>query len=75
MCGWMFANGGGWPMMIGGGIYMLALWALVIFGAIYLFRKFAPTHQTNALSILQERFAKGEINAEEYKAKRGDLRK
>ncbi|WP_436663801.1 SHOCT domain-containing protein [Alicyclobacillus acidoterrestris] len=52
---------------------MIVVWALIIFAAIYMVRKFAPTRQTHALSILQERFARGEIDANEYRERRKDL--
>ncbi len=73
MCGWMFSNGMGLPMMFGGGIFMVVIWALIIFTVIYFMRRFVPTRHTHALTILQERFARGEIDANEYKARRKDL--
>jgi putative membrane protein len=73
MCSWMFSGGTGVPMMLTGGIFMLVTWVLVIFAAIYLIRKFVPTRQPHALGILQERFARGEIDANEYRQRRKDL--
>lgn len=75
MCNWMFSGGVGGmglPMMYGG-IFMLATWALIIFVVIYLFRRFLPTHRPHALDVLQERYARGEIDADEYRERRKNL--
>lgn len=73
MCGWMFSGGLGLPMMFGGGIFMIVVWALIIFAAVYLIRKLVPTRHSHALTILQERFARGEIDANEYRERRKEL--
>lgn len=73
--------GGGIFMMIGG----LVLLGLLIYGIIVLTGK-KQTNQTasttavyqdtgNAINILSERFARGEINEEEYARKKAELRK
>ena len=79
---------GGWHMGPGWGIgwlgmvMMLAFWGLVIV-ALFFFIKWliqASKGQTNnqpagarALDILKERYARGEIEKEEYEAKKADL--
>ena len=65
--------------MMGGswGIGMLLFWLIVIVG-IVLFVKWVSGQSssqkgTSALDILKERYAKGEINKEEFEAKKKDL--
>jgi putative membrane protein len=70
--GW-FASGFGW-------LLMLLLWGLVILGLVALVRWLAQsgsgkTQEKTALDILKERYARGEIDREEYEQKRTDLEK
>jgi putative membrane protein len=57
----------------------LLFWAVVIIIAFTLFKKYIvrmnhPKDSIDtAMSILRERYAKGEIDAEEYKLKKADL--
>ncbi len=70
---WM---GGGWGffMMI---ISMVLFWGLIIVGVVLLGRFFASSSGTkpsqDALEILKQRYAKGEIGKEEFEAKRKDI--
>jgi len=74
MMGW-----GGWGM---GWIFMIIFWGLIIVGLIFLIRWLAgltgsrapydKTHDS-ALEILKQRYAKGEINKEEFDQKKRDL--
>lgn len=74
MWGWGW---GGWMFM---GLMMVVFWGLIVFGAIALFRSWgrgtehgAPRENGDqARRILDERFARGEIDADEY-AKRRDI--
>ena len=78
--GWgMWGNGmgwGGWLLMT---LTMVAFWAVVVFGIVALFRgtgEAVPrggSHQRDALQILDERFARGEIDAEEYRSRQNQL--
>ena len=75
--GWGGMGGGGWVVMT---LLMLAFWALVVFGVVALFRNGRPTssgpgttQEPSAEKVLDERFARGEINAEEYHARRTAL--
>ena len=55
---------------------MLLFWALVIVGIVLLIKWLAAGHhgsENKALDILKERYAKGEINKEEFEAKKKDL--
>ena len=61
-----------------GPVFMLAFWALVIIGVVFLVRYLvrqgrALGHQESALEILKRRYARGEIEKEEFEAKRKDL--
>ncbi len=67
---------GGWLMM---GLLMLIFWAFVVAGVIWLVRaiRSAPPTPTQdgeqARRILDERFARGEISGDEYRARRDAL--
>jgi putative membrane protein len=78
MWGHGWDGGWGWGMWLFGGLMML----LVVFGAIALVRytsrgpdRTAPGEDAGqALRILDERFARGEIDADEYTRQRTLLR-
>jgi putative membrane protein len=71
---------GGWPGMIFGPLFMILVLALVIGGAVLLVRWVAgpspgttphqPPPDRTALDILKERFARGEIDREEFEERR-----
>lgn len=76
MMGFGYGYGAGWLGMI----IMVLFWALVIILIVMLVRgligqnkKSSDGHGNSALDILKERYAKGEINKEEFKAKKKDL--
>jgi putative membrane protein len=62
----------------GGGLFMIILWVVVIVGII-LFVQWAveqgrsKNEPETALDILKKRYAKGEINKEEFEAKKKDI--
>lgn len=60
----------GWSGMWGfGWIYMLLFWALIILGVAALARWVLPgagSANPRALEILKERYARGEIDADQY---------
>ena len=67
----------GWGMGFGW-IFMVAFWALVILGVVYLVKLVAggsKSGQSNesALDILKNRYAKGEISKEEFEKMKADL--
>ncbi len=71
--GWGAGNMMGW---FGGGIMMLVFWALFIVFIVWLVREISgrnTSFNSKALDILKERYAKGEINKEEFEAKKKDL--
>lgn len=76
MMGW--ADGHGW--MGFGWIFMVLFWVLIIVGIIALLRwlgisgkNVRDESRKTPLEILQERYARGEIEREEYEQKRRDL--
>ena len=70
--GWMW---GAWG--IGMMFVMLVFWGLVIVGIVlgirWLARQGREPRSDSALEILRQRYARGEINKEEFDAKRRDL--
>ncbi len=78
-------RGGGWhmgPGMMGGyGIMGIIFWIVIIIGVIFLIRYLMRSggkqvgggSDKAALDILEQRYAQGEIDREEYEAKRRDL--
>jgi putative membrane protein len=71
--GWWMWSPGGAVMMV----MMLAFWGLVIAGVVlgvrWLARQGRSELPDRALDILRERYARGEINKEEFEARRKDL--
>lgn len=66
----MMGYGWGWLMMIG-------IFILVVLGVIALIRYLQQSTQINktALDILSERYTKGEISDEGYRAKKAEITK
>ena len=70
---------GGWGYGNGFGLLHMILWVIVLIaviaGAIWLVRTFAspPARLSSALDVLEERYAKGEIQRDEYLQKKRDL--
>ena len=71
---------GRWPWqygMIGGG-WGIFIWGIIILGGIvllvrYIFPQTGSRSSEDSLGILKKRYAKGEIEKEEFEAKRKDL--
>lgn len=78
MMGW-YHDGVGWGGWILMTLAMIAFWALVVFAVLALFRDGrssstpTPDHR-DPIQLLDERFARGEINEDEYHARRSVLR-
>ena len=76
----MWSNGMGW----GGWLFMVlatvSFWALVAFAVVALFGAPAATRRpiraagTRTQAVLDQRFARGEIDADEYRARKDVLR-
>jgi putative membrane protein len=67
----MYYGGAGWLGWIWMGFAMIAFWAVVITLVVWAMKSFSKDADikppsSGALSILQERFARGEISNEEY---------
>ena len=71
----MWWMGGAWG--IGMMFMMLVFWALAIaglvFGIRWLMSQNRKEHSSSALEILRQRYARGEINKDEFDAKKKDL--
>ena len=70
---WGAGNMMGW---FGGGIMMIAFWVLLIVFVVWAVREIGGKNSrpsSNALEILKERYAKGEINKEEFESKKKDI--
>ncbi len=70
--------GGNMMGWFGGGIMMFFFWALFILFIVWIVREVSGKNgngnsNTKALEILKERYAKGEINKEEFETKKKDL--
>ena len=71
--------GGGWGMGYGGP-FMILFWILIVIGVVLLVKWFVgqssaykgPRERT-PLDILRERYARGEIDREEFEQKRREL--
>ncbi|MBW1774771.1 MAG: SHOCT domain-containing protein [Deltaproteobacteria bacterium] len=73
---------GGWGMGWFGSIFMFIFWGLVIVGLVLLIRWLVHTTRkdtgpaqggSRAVDILNERYARGEIEREEFEQKKQDL--
>lgn len=78
MMGWYHdgAGWGGWLVMT---IAMIAFWAMVIVAVVVLFRGSKSSGQDSSprqdpMDILDQRFARGEIDEDEYHARSAALR-
>lgn len=68
-------DGGWWIVMV---IVMVLFWGLVILGIVWLVRELSGARgqaksETDALAILDRRFAEGAISTEEYRERRAVL--
>jgi putative membrane protein len=67
-------NGFGWTGWLFGSVLMVGFWVLIFWLVVSVIRRpeSQPTTRT-ALDILSERFARGEIDADEYTRRRDAL--
>ncbi|MEK7088126.1 MAG: SHOCT domain-containing protein [Patescibacteria group bacterium] len=73
--GWGVENMMGW---LGGGIMMVLFWAAVIIFIVWTVKEIGgknheKPNSNSALVLLKERYAKGEINKQEFEEKKKDL--
>jgi putative membrane protein len=72
----MMGDWGGWGWGMGfGGIFMILFWVLIALGIVALVKWLFSARGSgkSALDILKERYAKGEIDREQYEQMRRDL--
>lgn len=73
---WFMHDFGGWGMLFGG-IWMLIFWggiiALIVWGINRLTRRDDSIQKHAPLEIAKERYAKGEINKEQFEQIKRDL--
>ena len=65
-----------WPFHFFGSIAMIAFWALVVAGIVWLVRQ-PSSHSSagnhSALDILKTRYAKGELTKEQFESMKKDI--
>jgi putative membrane protein len=78
----MMSGYGGYGMGWFGGLFMIVVWGLAIVGIVLLVRWLAVSSKKHemgggvadsSLEILKKRYARGEINKEEFEEKKKDL--
>lgn len=76
MMNW-YHDGTGWAGWLVMTVAMVAFWALVILAVVALFRGVTSgreSSQQDPMAILDQRFARGEIDEDEYRARSAVLR-
>jgi putative membrane protein len=69
--------GGGLPMMMFGGVFMIVFWGLIIWLIVLAIQKLSPGDKSSktdkAVDILRQRYSQGEIDTEEYRQRLHEL--
>lgn len=75
--GWSHMGGWGWGMAIFGWLFMMLMVALIVWLIWLATRQPGSSHdgRRGAVDLLDERYARGEIDREEYLQRRSDLEK
>ena len=77
----MWSNGPGWGHMVFGSLMMLLFWGALVLAVVLAVRWIAGSHgdgesrssRSRALTILEERFARGEIDKDEFQERKRAL--
>ena len=71
---WGVHEGMGWWMLLGG-VWMVLFWAILIGAIAWIVSRLARSGDANRnpLEIVKERYARGDISAEEFERIRGNL--
>ena len=69
---WGTGEGMGWWMVIGS-FWFVFFWAIVIWAVVRLAPRSEQREQTSAQEIVRQRYARGELNRDEYDQIRKDL--
>ena len=71
----MMYGGWGWAAWVFGGVMMVAIWAVVFWAVVSVVRRPSDSaaRSRTAEEILAERFAHGELDAQEYEQRRRAL--
>jgi putative membrane protein len=77
MMGWNAFSGYGLMGGFFGFFFMILFWGLIIWGIVsfaqWISKQGAEEKRSSAMTLLEERYAKGEINKEEFETKKKDL--
>lgn len=72
---WRDGGSWGWGWMLMGMVMMIGFWALVAWVIVTVVRRpEAPSSSRDAQQILDERFARGELDVDEYRQRTDALR-
>ena len=63
------------PFHFFGFFFMIFFWGLIIYGLLHFFRGTTTSHKrSDAIEILKERYARGEISKEQFEEMKKDLK-
>ncbi len=71
--GWGHMGGWGWGMAVFGWLFMAALVGLIVWLISSVVRRPESNRSSNAFDILDARYARGEIDRDEYFERKADL--
>lgn len=72
----LYSNGYYGMSWFGGSVMMIIFWVVLIWLVVWIVREAKGTnvhHGSQAMNILKERYARGEISKEEFESKKKDL--
>ncbi|MDD2870968.1 MAG: SHOCT domain-containing protein [Candidatus Gracilibacteria bacterium] len=68
-----------WPFMVFGGGFMIVFWIIIVIGFVYFLKEYnngrgSDENENKALNILKERYAKGEIDLNQFEEMKKNLK-